>query len=180
MAPKLLAVAGTNKSGKTTVAEQIISGLTREGYRTGSIKHVHHPDFTINTKGTDTWRHTNTGSRIVVALPKNETALIIKNELESTLPSILDFMTKEPLDTIVIEGLHSSLGQRTDIFKVVTARDPEDLQERLHNRVPAIVAISGIIAEKGFSLHNNNVPIINATTDSQKLVESIENEMLRK
>src|SRR3989304_698002 len=133
MAPKLLAVAGTNKSGKTTVAEQIISGLTREGYRTGSIKHVHHPDFTINTKGTDTWRHTNTGSRIVVALPKNETALIIKNELESTLPSILDFMTKEPLDTIGNNNDIPSVRYLCLYFDKLMNENENILQEGLHN-----------------------------------------------
>jgi hypothetical protein len=80
---------------------------------------------------------------------------------------------------IVIEGLHSSMGQRTDIFKVITAHDSEDLKERINNTVPPIVAISGVIAEKAFSLPDNNVPVINAMTDSAKLIEKIENEVLR-
>jgi len=178
--PKLLAVIGTKKSGKTTVVEQIISGLTKKGFHIGSIKHIHHPDFTIDTKGTDTWRHSNAGSRMVAAFAKNETALVINDDLESVLPSILEFMMKQPLDAIVIEGLHSSMGQRNDIFKIVTAHEPQDLQQRLHSIVPPILAISGIIAEKASSVPDSNVPVINAMTNSPKLVEKIENEVLRK
>ena len=95
------------------------------------------------------------------------------------MPLVLDFMTKQALDMIVIEGLHSSMGQRTDTFKVITAHDSEDLKERINNTVPPIVAISGVVAEKAFSLPDNNVPVINAMTNSTKLIEKIENEVLR-
>jgi len=177
--PKLLAVVGTKKSGKTTVVEHIVSRLTRKGFRIGSIKHIHHPDFTIDSEGTDTWRHAKTGSGIVAALSKNETTLIIKDGLESTLPPAPSFMMNQGHDMNVIEGLHSSIGQRTDIFKVITAHDPEDLKERINNTVPPIVAISGVVAEKANSLPDNNVSVINAMTDSAKLIEKIENEVLR-
>ena len=177
--PKLLVVVGTKKSEKTTVVEHIISGLTRKGFRIGSIKHIHHPDFTIDSEGTDTWRHAQPGSRIVATLSKNETALIIRDDLESTLPSAPNFMMNQGLDMIVIEGLHSSMGQRTDIFKVITAHDSEDLKERINNTAPPIVAISRVIAEKASSLPDNNVPVINAMTNSAKLIEKIENEVLR-
>ena len=78
--PKLLAVVGTKNSGKTTVAECVISGLTKKGFRVGSIKHIHHPDFSMDREGTNTWRHARAGSKVVAAVSKTEIALILKDD----------------------------------------------------------------------------------------------------
>jgi len=177
---KLLAVVGSKNSGKTTTIECVVAGLTRKGFRVGSIKHIHHPDFTIDTEGTDTWRHARAGSRMVACVSNKEIALIMKDDPEEILPSILDFMTKRELDIIVVEGLHSSIGQRPDVFKIVTAHDAEDLRERLRGTVPLIVAISGVVAEETSHLMDIDLPIINSRTDCAKLVERIEEELIRK
>jgi len=177
---KLLAVVGSKNSGKTTTIECIVSGLTRKGFRVGSIKHIHHPDFTIDTEGTDTWRHARAGSKIVACVSSKEIALIIKDDPEEMLPSILDFMTKRELDVIVVEGLHSSIGQRPDVFKIVTAHDAEDLRLRLRGTVPPILAISGRVAEEAPGLSEIGVPTISSKTDCSKLVERIEQEVFRK
>jgi molybdopterin-guanine dinucleotide biosynthesis protein B len=177
---KLLAVVGSKNSGKTTTIECVVSGLTRKGFRVGSIKHIHHPDFTIDTEGTDTWRHARAGSRMVACVSNKEIALIMKDDPEQILPSILEFMTKRELDMIVVEGLHSSMGQRPDVFKIVTAHDPEDLRQRLRGTVPPILAISGRVAEDAPGLSEIGLPIISSKTDCLKLVERIEQEVLRK
>ena len=179
-ATKLLAVVGSKNSGKTTTVECVVSGLTRKGYRVGSIKHIHHPDFTIDTEGTDTWRHARAGSRMVACVSNKEIALIMKDDPEEILPSILDFMTKRELDIIVVEGLHSSIGQRPDVFKIVTAHDAEDLRERLRGTVPPILAISGAVAGEPSRVIDVDVPIINSMTECSKLVEKIEEEVIRK
>jgi len=179
-AAKLLAVVGSKDSGKTTTIECVVSGLTRKGFRVGSIKHIRRPDFTIDKEGTDTWRHSHAGSRIVAAISRNEIDLIVKDDPEATLPSILDLMAKRELDIIVVEGLHSSIGQRPDVFKIVTAHDAEELRERLRGTVPPIVAISGAVAEKGSQLLDIDVPIINSKTDCLRLVQKIEEEVIRK
>lgn len=177
---KILAVVGSKKSGKTTTVECVVSGLTRRGFRVGSIKHIHHPDFTMDREGTDTWRHTHAGSRIVVSVSNGETALIAKDDPDKTLPLVMDFMKEKQLDIIVVEGLHSSLGRRTDVFKIVTAQDPEDLRERLRGSVAPILAISGRVAEEASRLTDIGVPIINSKTDCSRLVDRIEEEVLRK
>ena len=128
---KLLAVVGTKSSGKTTVAECIISGLTKKGFRVGSIKHIHHPDFSMDREGTNTWRHAQAGSRVVAAVSKTEIALILKDEPEKTLNSVLDFMARENLDIVIVEGLHSSIGQLPEVLKIVTAHDDVDLQQTI-------------------------------------------------
>ena len=177
---KLLALVGTSNSGKTTAAECVISGLARKGLRVGSIKHIHHPDFTIDTEGTDTWRHARAGSKVVAAVSKKEIAVILKDDPEQALDSVLEFMAKMELDIIVVEGLHSSLGRRPGVFKIVTAHDAEDLRQRLRDTVPPILAISGVIARSATRLANVDVPIIDSKADCSKLVELVERELVRR
>ena len=177
---KLLALVGTSNSGKTTAAECIISGLTRKGLRVGSIKHIHDPDFTIDTEETDTWRHGRAGSKVVVAVSKKEIAVIMKDDSEQALDSVLEFMTRMRLDLVVVEGLHSSIGQRPEVFKIVTAHDAEDLRQKLHDTVPPILAISGLVAKSETRLLDVNAPIIDSKTDCSKLVELVERELIRR
>ena len=175
---KLLALVGTSNSGKTTAAECVISGLTRKGLRVGSIKHIHHPDFTIDTEGTDTWRHARAGSKVVAAVSKEEIAVILKDDPQQALDSVLEFMAKMELDIIVVEGLHSSLGRRPGVFKIVTAHDAEDLRQRLRDTVPPILAISGVIARSATRLADVDVPFIDSKADCPKLVELVERELV--
>ena len=177
---KILAVIGSKNSGKTTTVECVVLGLTRKGFRVGSIKHIHHSDFTIDTEGTDTWRHAQAGSKIVASVSKNEVALIVKDDPEHMLDPILDFMTKKGLDIVVVEGLHSTIGQRADVFKIVTARDAEDLRQRLRGTVPPILAISGVVADEASRPADISVSIISSKTDCSRLVDRIEEEITRK
>ncbi|WP_455285128.1 molybdopterin-guanine dinucleotide biosynthesis protein B [[Eubacterium] cellulosolvens] len=177
---KLLAVVGTKNSGKSTVAECVISGLTMKGLRVGSIKHIHHPDFTIDTEGTDTWRHARAGSRVVAAVSNKEIAVILKHDPEQTLDSVLEFMATVGLDIIVVEGLHSSIGRRPEVFKIVTAHDVEDLRDRLRDIVPPILAISGVIAQSASRLTDVDAPIIDSKADCSKLVELVEQKLIRR
>lgn len=177
---KVLAVIGTKNSGKTTVTECVISGLTRKGLRVGSIKHIHHPDFTIDTEGTDTWRHAQAGSRVVAAVSKKEIAVILKDDPEQALDSVLEFMATVGLDIIVVEGLHSSIGRRPGVFKIVTAHDAEDLRQRLDDTVPPILAISGVIAHGSTHLPDVTAPVIDSKADCSKLVELVEQELVRR
>ena len=176
--PKLIAVVGTKNSGKTTVAECVISGLTKRGFRVGSIKHIHHPDFSMDREGTNTWRHARAGSRVVAAVSKTEIALILKDDPTHTLDSVLDFMARENLDIIVVEGLHSSIGQRPGVFKIVTAHDDDDLKQKLQETIPPILAISGVIASKGHHIMSVDVPVLDSRTDCQELVRLIENILI--
>ena len=53
----VVAAVGMSGSGKTVTLEYLIGKLSAEGYKIGSIKHVHHKGFTIDTEGTNTWRY---------------------------------------------------------------------------------------------------------------------------
>jgi len=175
--PRIVTVIGSKSSGKTTTVECIVAGLTRRGFRVASIKHIHH-DFTIDKEGTDTFRHASAGSKIVAGVSKTETAVIMKGDPEHTMPSILDFMARSDADIVVAEGLHASVGQRPDVFKIVAARDAEDLNERIRGTTGPILAISGLIAGRNLSLVHYDMPVIDPKTECSKLIDLIEKTVL--
>ena len=157
----------------------MISGLTGKGFRVGSIKHIHHPDFRMDREGTNTWRHARAGSRIVVALARTEIAVILKDNPEEMLDPVLDFMKAQGIDVVVVEGLHSSLGRRPEVLKIVAAHDSEDLRQRLHDTAPPVLAVSGIIANKETRLPGMDMPIVDPKTDCPKLVELVIEALVR-
>ena len=113
----IVAVIGTSGSGKTTLIEYLISHLSKEGVRIGTIKHVHHPGFSIDVKGKDTWRHSQAGAKIVVCAAPNEIAIIKKRDPSSKheMERIINLVKDEELDLLIIEGFHSLVAKRRDI-----------------------------------------------------------------
>jgi molybdopterin-guanine dinucleotide biosynthesis protein MobB len=76
----IIAVVGSRKSGKTTAVEALVNGLTKKGYKVATVKHIHGIDFTIDTKGKDTWRHTEAGAFITLVVAPNELVFIKKTD----------------------------------------------------------------------------------------------------
>ncbi|MEM1784772.1 MAG: molybdopterin-guanine dinucleotide biosynthesis protein B [Candidatus Bathyarchaeia archaeon] len=174
----IIAVLGVSNSGKTTTIEYLTRQLTMEGYKVGSIKHIHHEDFSIDSKGTDTWRHAQAGSKIVVAISPRETVIIKKTESSQTdIDQVIKLLSQENLDFIFIEGLSSQIAGREDIPKIVTAREIDDLMERVKNAKP-IIAVTGAIAKKGVAV--NNIPVIDLETGGQRLVELVKQQLKHK
>jgi len=68
----IIGIYGESNSGKTTLVEKLILALIEKGYKVGSVKNIHIEDFSIDTQGKDTWKHSRAGARVVVARSKNE------------------------------------------------------------------------------------------------------------
>jgi molybdopterin-guanine dinucleotide biosynthesis protein B len=99
----ILVFYGRSKTGKTTLIVRLISELTDKGYRVGSVKNIHSPEFTIDTEGKDTWEHTQAGSEIVVANSGGETAFLVNSDMiPARVISIMDSLTD--LDIVIVEG----------------------------------------------------------------------------
>jgi molybdopterin-guanine dinucleotide biosynthesis protein B len=176
-----IAVVGTSKSGKTTLIEYLISHLSKEGLRIGTIKHVHHPGFSIDVKGKDTWRHSQAGAKIVVCVAPEETAIIKKEKtFYNKLDKILDLVKGEKLDLLIIEGFHSLTAKRRDIFKIITAKNDEDLRRTLTGTSDPILTITGPVAQQKTVLSEISIPIINLKNQGEKLLELVKKEVLGK
>jgi molybdopterin-guanine dinucleotide biosynthesis protein B len=100
---KIVGVAGTKNTGKTTLVTKIVQELTNRGYHVTTIKHTHH-DFDL--EGKDTWKHREAGAELVVGSGEN-TFFLMKGKME--LDKIINIVEKiKDPDYIVIEGLKHS------------------------------------------------------------------------
>lgn len=97
---KIVAVAGTKNTGKTTLVTQLVSELVNRGFKVGTVKHTH---VKLDLDGKDTWKHRKAGASLVVGAGGDETFFI--EEQNMTLEEIIDRVEClcEP-DFLVLEG----------------------------------------------------------------------------
>ncbi len=100
---KIVSVAGTKKTGKTTLVTRLVEELVRRGFRVGTIKNTHRK---LDIEGKDTWKHRKAGAQLVVGVGE-ETVFIVDQTLE--LDDIIRKMEGLiDLDFLVIEGFKRS------------------------------------------------------------------------
>jgi len=167
----VVAAVGASGSGKTTTLEYLISRFTDEGYSVGTIKHIHHKGFSIDRKGTNTWRYAQAGSKVVVAISPQEIDIIKKTQRElKDLDKIVSLLDKENLDIVFIEGFHSLIAKRQDVAKIITAKDEADLQRTLQGTVSPILAATGLVAQNSSKPSFQDIPLIKVREENEKLV----------
>jgi molybdopterin-guanine dinucleotide biosynthesis protein B len=113
---KIIGVVGTKNTGKTTLVTYLVEELIKRNFIVGTVKHTHH-DFDLDEK--DTWKHRESGAKIVVGSGKN-TFFQIQEQMD--LKKILKIMKiiLDP-DFVVIEGFKSM-----NYPKVSTTTDMDD------------------------------------------------------
>lgn len=170
----IVSVAGAKKVGKTRTIEYLISNLSKEGFRVGSIKHIHHMDFNIDVKGKDTWRHMHAGALITAAFSPNQTVIIKKTKIPDNIDQIIKVLGDEDLDFAFIEGFHSLCSKRADILKIIVAKDIEDLKKMLDETIHPILAITGPVAKEKDKIPNKiNVPVVDLDYEGHILLENL-------
>jgi molybdopterin-guanine dinucleotide biosynthesis protein MobB len=158
----------------------LISNLTSQGYRIGSIKHVHHKGFTIDTAGTNTWRYAKAGAKVIVAISPNEIAVIKKTDASlNDLDQVIGLLEKEHLDIIFIEGFHSLIAKRKDVLKIVTAKDANNLKRTLEGTTQPILAVTGVIGQQKPE-STLGIPVINVPAEGKQLLKLIKEQLKAK
>jgi len=171
-----IVVVGASGSGKTTTIEYLISRLFEDGFKIGSAKHIHHIDFSMDTKGTDTWRHTHAGTTITIAIAPKEIAIIKKTDTSKyRLSDVIRLFDKEQVDVILVEGFHRLVAKREDLAKIIVAKNQEDLERRLKGTAPPILAITGRVARNRVDLPILKIPVIDLEKDGDVLVNLVKN-----
>jgi len=177
----VVAVVGHKKSGKTWTMEYLISRLAEMGFKVGAVKHIHEEGITIDTPGKDTWRFAKAGAKVILSASPDEVALIKKSKMYyGNLDNILECLKGEDLDFIFIEGFHSLVAKRTDVYKILTAKDAEDLNSLLVGTEPPILAATGVISESISQLPHQNLPVINLKLRGEELVNIVKALVQRK
>jgi molybdopterin-guanine dinucleotide biosynthesis protein B len=167
----IIAVVGSRHSGKTTTTEAIVKGLTKKGYKIATAKHIHQPDFTIDTKGRDTWRHTKAGAQTTIAVAQNELTTITKtNTTKLTLKDITRNIPPNT-DVIILEGFRGLTAQDLTVPKIVTAKNKTEINEAQHVFKPILAFSTPLPKQK---TDTTKTPEINVLKEPEKLINIID------
>lgn len=100
--PKVFGIYGESDSGKTTLIVQLVTRLSKEGYRVATVKQTN-KEISMDTKEKDTWRHHQAGACLVVFSSRSETNFLLDTPLSCSeiLRRIYDFGC---FDFILVEG----------------------------------------------------------------------------
>jgi molybdopterin-guanine dinucleotide biosynthesis protein B len=177
----IVAAIGKSGTGKTVTLEYLIKQFSDENYKVGAIKHIHHKDFTIDTKGKNTWRYAQAGAKVIVAMAPNEIAIIKKTTQETdNIEQIIKTLKeeKEDIDIIFVEGYHDLMAKKVDVVKIITVEDEEMLLDTLEKTVEPVVAISGLITKNTKMASIQGYPVIKIPEEGRQLVELIKKYLI--
>lgn len=164
----IIAVVGGKKSGKTTTIEKATKELASRGYNVCTMKHVSEPDFTIDTKGKDSWRFAQAGAKTIITVAANEIATIEKGSTENlSLKSILQKCKGS--DIIFIEGL-GNLVNADYVQKIVIVGSAEQAFAAKKNLKP-ILAFTGSRSMKNLA----RIPYVNVLKNPKRIADIVEN-----
>jgi molybdopterin-guanine dinucleotide biosynthesis adapter protein len=166
---KYIAIVGGKHSGKTTVIQKIIPILKNKGYRIVTIKEMLRvPTIDIPKEAHDTWKHSEAGADIVIAVPQKETVLFLKEKL--SLNQMVSYFNEA--DFVILEGF-----EKEKVFpKIIVAKtavEAESFSDGL------AMAISGIISESDkeiMAVSKLGIPVINSNSNAGELVDLIEHK----
>ena len=115
---KIVSIVGRKNTGKTSLTVRVIEELKKRGYNVASIKHSHHT-MEMDKENTDTWKHKQAGSNVVVGIGST-TFFNIRKEMD--LDRLL-FLIKilDDVDFVVIEGF-----KKYNYPKIITSPDVRD------------------------------------------------------
>jgi molybdopterin-guanine dinucleotide biosynthesis protein B len=169
--PVVIAVVGSKSSGKTTTIEALTRELTKKGYKIAIVKHIPEPDFTIDTKGKDTWRFAQSGAKTIISIASNEIATIEKAK---------NFPLKEIMqrckghDIVFLEGFRKIVGKKKNIPKIVVVKSAKEVLEAAKNFKP-ILAFTGPCSTEKLNLE---IPYVNVLKNPEKIADIVEKVVL--
>jgi len=172
--PKVIAVVGGKKVGKTTTTENLIDELTKRGYRVAAIKHISEPEWTIDTPGKDTFRFAKKGANPIIVLAPNETVTIAKGATEKIPLSAL-LKKARGSDVVLTEGFKRTVAKKTAVPKIVVVTSKEQAEAAQKTYKP-ILAFSG-----PYDTHElfPATPYVNGLTEPGKLADLAEDKILK-
>lgn len=147
----VFAISGKKKTGKTTLATEVIDRLDSADYKVASIKHTT-GDYSIDKEDTDTWKHAKAGSELVVFSTAVETSFIYTGEME--LEQIVELISSFGYyDIVIIEGfkeenipnitLEKDIGEAREISEdqiedMIDSIETEIKIYKIYNKLPML------------------------------------------
>jgi len=141
---KVFSVAGYHHTGKTTLTIELIKELRKRGFKVTSIKDIHNENFTMEKKGSNSWKHAQASGDTVIARGITETYQIWNRQL-----SLNEMLSHLKSDYVVVEGMKD-----VALPRIICAKDDEQLKELVDGTV---FAVSGKYADDHDKYENLNV-----------------------
>lgn len=159
-------ICGYSKSGKTTLARELIRRLTEKSFSVASLKDIHFKEFQMDTEGKNTFIHAEAGASPVVARGLKETDFLYSRQLD-----MLEIVSNLSADYLVVEGYDSF-----PLPKIVCARTKEEADEFIDKRTFAVAGVlSNSVSEyKGFHIFNPLDP-----EDIEKVLKLIKEKIFK-
>jgi len=127
MTAPVISLVGYSNSGKTTLMEKLVAGLTAQGLCIATIKHSHHQPE-MDTPGKDSWRHKQAGAKTSL-LVGPEKMLMVSDVDEALNPQLLASRMFADYDLVLVEGYASVPGPKIEVVRAErsqTLRCPAD------------------------------------------------------
>ena len=166
---------GFSGSGKTTALTSISSAIRKHHLgKVGSIKRVHEKEFSIDSKGKDTWLHANSGSSVVVVFAKKELDVIKKKDTRSVrLDEILQIFRSSKVDYLLVEGLHKKFERMRGVKRIVCAKSESQAMELMKIHRGQILFCTGRFTVKSKAKEINGVPVLRLPRDTERAIQMI-------
>ena len=117
---KVFAIIGWKNSGKTGLLERLVSEFGRRSIAVSTVKHAHHA-FSIDRKGTDSFRHKAAGAREVLIVSDSRWAVIGSSDA----PEIDELLGKlSHVDLVLLEGFKSEDCPKLEAYRSESRAEP--------------------------------------------------------
>ena len=116
---KIVGIVGWKNSGKTFLAQKLISFFSKLNLNVASIKHAHH-DFDIDQPGTDSYLHRESGANQIIVSSSRRWAKIVElnNLKEKNLNELIDNLDNP--DIVIVEGFKKEKHNKIEIINEKT------------------------------------------------------------
>jgi len=162
----ILAVLGHKNSGKTTVAEHIVSTLVKRGFKVAVAKHIGKKGFSMDSEGKDTWRYSVAGANPVIAISNSETTVKLKiGEDDISLDWMLRASAENGADVLVMEGFSFLILKDKRVGKIICVRNVKEYNEYKEKGEGEILAYC--------SFKSLGEPILEIGKDLQRIVDKV-------
>ena len=118
----VLQVVGYKNAGKTTFMGKLIRHFSSTGLQVGTLKHHGHDSPLKAAKGTDSYKHSEAGSKVAAVKGTNELQITVKTSGMETLAQLIHLYTYFHIDLLLIEGFKNA-----NYPKIVLLKDEREI-----------------------------------------------------